>query len=110
MSEALTFQLVEGHLKKVKIFEGQMKRPTFRIKFKGNNPNYGANIAYYYNGKCNLKQPLINQFIQLFYIFCLMTVFVVCFGSININGCLGFLNRLHGSGAGYTTAWTCHSL
>ena len=44
-------QLVEGHLKKVKIFEGQMKRPTFRIKFKGNNPNYGANIAYYYNGK-----------------------------------------------------------
>ena len=44
MSEALTFQLVEGHLKKVKIFEGQMKRPTFRIKFKGNNPNYGANI------------------------------------------------------------------
>ena len=34
MSEALTFQLVEGHLKKVKIFEGQMKRPTFRIKFK----------------------------------------------------------------------------
>ena len=24
---------------------------TFRIKFKGNNPNYGANIAYYYNGK-----------------------------------------------------------
>lgn len=51
MSEALTFQLVKGHLKKVKIFEGQMKRPTFRIKFKGNNPNYGANIAYYYNGK-----------------------------------------------------------
>ena len=51
MSEALTFQLAEGHLKKVKIFEGQMKRPTFRIKFKGNNPNYGANIAYYYNGK-----------------------------------------------------------
>ena len=44
-------QLVEGHLKKVKIFEGQMNRPTFRIKFKGNNPNYGANIAYYYNGK-----------------------------------------------------------
>ena len=44
-------KLVEGHLKKVKIFEGQMKRPTFRIKFKGNNPNYGANIAYYYNGK-----------------------------------------------------------
>ena len=44
-------QLVEGHLKKVKIFEAQMKRPTFRIKFKGNNPNYGANIAYYYNGK-----------------------------------------------------------
>lgn len=38
-------------VKKVKIFEGQMKRPTFRIKFKGNNPNYGANIAYYYNGK-----------------------------------------------------------
>lgn len=34
MSEALTFQLVEGHLKKVKIFEGQMKRQHLELNLK----------------------------------------------------------------------------
>lgn len=43
--------LTEGELTHVKIYNGQLNRPTFQIRFAGNNPNLPAYVAYYYNGK-----------------------------------------------------------
>lgn len=49
ISDVIT--LTEGKLTSVKIYNGQLTRPTFRIKFAGNSPSLAAHVAYYYNGK-----------------------------------------------------------
>ena len=43
--------LKENNLTHINIYNGQLNRTSFNIKFAGNNPGLSARISYYYNGK-----------------------------------------------------------
>ncbi len=43
--------LEENNLTHVKIYNGHLNHSMFNLRFAGNNPDLGARINYYYNGK-----------------------------------------------------------
>ena len=47
--------LTEGVLRELPIYNGYLDNATYDLYFSGNHKDLAAYIAYYYNGKYNLK-------------------------------------------------------